>query len=345
MSFSKICLLASLSCVSIALIEPGAAIAWEEPTTTPSVNPPAKQPVARIGAKPTEMAITCFALAPDGDMLALGSNDGTIRLWSLAAGKVIGSIDTKPKGYTGSVAFSPDGKTLAFHADDDPVRLWDLEAGKESGRHSEAFLSVEQLCFAASGRQIGIVSDSDGFVWNLDSGKTWKSQQPVSSLAFSPDGKTLALGFNTLRLVEPATGTTIREIGKMDGRVTTLQFSPAGNHILVADGACPGTAVRQLESDTGEEMIVGEKIRSERVGARYSTDGKTIAVNNESAQVVFWDALTGKKLETLPGIDRSTNTLLFTPNGKRLLAGNNDSFGEVVILDVPEVLSTKRAAQ
>lgn len=305
----------------------------------------ANQPVARIGAKPTEMAITCFALSPDGDTLALGSNDGAIRLWSLAAGKVVHSIDTKDKGYTGSVAFSADGKALAFHADDDPVRLWDLAANKESARHPEKLLNVEQLCFAPSGRQIGIVSDSEGFVWNLDTGKTWKSEQPVSSLAFSPDGKTVALGFNTLRLANPATGTTIREIGKMNGLVTSLHFSPTGNHILVVDPACPGTNVRLLESDTGEEVLVGDRIRTDHAGAGFSSDGNTIVVSNESAQLIFWNASTGEKLQTLPGTDRYTNTLLFTPDGKRLLTGRNDSIGEVLIWDVPEMLSTKRAAQ
>jgi peroxiredoxin Q/BCP len=304
----------------------------------------ANQPMARIGAEPAEMAITCFALAPDGDTLALGSNDGTICLWSIAAGKVTGSINTKPKGYTGGVAFSPDGKTLAFHADDDPVRLWDLEANKESARLPKVLLAVEQLCFAPNGRQIGIVSESEGFVWNLDSGKAWKSEQPVSSLAFSPDGKTLALGVNTLLLANPATGTKIREIGKLGGRVTTLQYSPTGDHILVVDAACPGTSVRLLEIDTGEEMLIGEKIRTDRAGAGFSNDGKTIVVSNESGQLTFWNASTGEKLQTLPGTDRLTSTLSFTPDGKRLITGHNDSIGEVLIWDVPEVLSSRRAA-
>src|SRR5262249_39142962 len=150
-----------------------------------------------------------------------------------------------------------------FHVDDNPVRLWDLAADKETAHLPEDLLAVEQLIFSPSGREIGVVSDSEGFVWNLDSGKIWKSPQPVNTLAFSPDGKTLALGFNTLQLVNPVTGTTIREIGEMDGRVTTLQFSPSGNDILVVDAGCPGTIVRLLETDTGEEMIIGEKIRSD----------------------------------------------------------------------------------
>jgi WD40 repeat protein len=204
---------------------------------------------------------------------------------------------------------------------------------------------VEQVCFAPSGRQIGIVSDSEGLVWNLDTRKIWKSEQPVSTLAFSPDGKTIALGFNTLRLVNPATGVTIREIGKMDGRVTSVQFSSTGNDILVVDAACPGTTVRLLESETCEEMIVGEKIRSDHAVAALSRDGKTIVVSNESSQLTFWDALTGEKWETLSGLDRSTNTLLFTPDGKSLLTGLSDSIGDVVVWAVPQRLVTDRVSR
>jgi peroxiredoxin Q/BCP len=295
----------------------------------------ANQPMARIGAQPREMAITCFALAADGDTLALGGNDGTIRLWSLTASNITRVIDTKAKGYTGSVAFSPDGKQLAFHTDDDPVRVWDLDSGRESARLPQEFLAVEQLCFAPSGRQVGIVSDSEGFVWNLDSGKVWKSEQPVTTLAFSPDGTTLALGFNTLRLAKAATGASIREIGKMDGRVATLQFSPAGDQILVVDSACPGTSVRLLESETGEELILGEKIRMDRAAASFSKDGRTIVTSNEFAQLAFWDPRTGEKRQTLSGLDRSTNATVFSPDGKLLLTGQSGSIADVVVWKVP----------
>jgi len=91
-------------------------------------------------------------------------------------------------------------------------------------------------------------------------------------------------------------------------------------------------------------MLVGEKIRTDRAGAGFSRDGKTIVVSNESAQLTFWDALTGEKLQTLPGTDRYTNTLLFTPDGKRLITGRKDAIGEVLIWDVSEMLSSNRAA-
>src|SRR5262245_50269732 len=51
------------------------------------------KPLARIDKETMGFDVTCFALAVQGDVVALGGSDGTIRLWSQAESKVIRSLD------------------------------------------------------------------------------------------------------------------------------------------------------------------------------------------------------------------------------------------------------------
>src|SRR3954469_1114609 len=93
-----------------------AAAARAEPPLSLPANSTVK-PLARIGKETAGFAVTCFALAPQGDVVALGSDDGKIRLWSLAENKLVRTVDATSGGYISSIAFSPDARRLTFHAD------------------------------------------------------------------------------------------------------------------------------------------------------------------------------------------------------------------------------------
>ena len=70
--------------------------------------------------------------SPDGETLASGSNDETIRLWDVTTGEQKGTI-TGYASEVSSVAFSPDGEILASGEHNGAVHLWDGVTGRHSG--------------------------------------------------------------------------------------------------------------------------------------------------------------------------------------------------------------------
>jgi len=112
-------------------------------------------------------SVLTMAFSPDGKTLASGSLDNTVRLWNVGTHQQVGGPLTGHSSQVWSVAFSPDGQTLASGSLDGTVRLWDL----------------------ATRRQIGSPLSTPA----PQSGSVPLSSK-VQSVAFAPDGKTLASG-------------------------------------------------------------------------------------------------------------------------------------------------------
>jgi len=64
-----------------------------------------------------------LSIGEDGKTLALGLDDGTVRLWRVADGTLLRTLEGHTRSVY-SVAFSPDGTVLASGSDDGTVRLW-----------------------------------------------------------------------------------------------------------------------------------------------------------------------------------------------------------------------------
>ena len=148
----------------------------------------------------------------------------------------------------------------------------------------------------------------------------------VSALAWSPDGKLLALGtFQEVRLINPADSQTVATLQGHAEQVRAVAWSPDGK-LLAAAGGLPGqkgeiklwnTATRTLA-----RTIPGH--RDCIYAAVFSPDGKSLATASYDKLIKIWDTETGKEIRTLKDHIDAIYALAFTPDGTRLISASAD---------------------
>jgi WD40 repeat protein len=140
------------------------------------------------------------AFSPNGMTLASGSFDRTIKLWDAATGQEMKTL----KGHSHfvlSVAFSPDGKTLASGSHDDAIKIWDVSSGQELKTLKGNTDPVRSVAFSPDGKKVASgSSDNTIKLWDVASGLESRTLQGGSSVLFSPDGKILVSGGDTIKL-------------------------------------------------------------------------------------------------------------------------------------------------
>lgn len=150
----------------------------------------------------------------------------------------------------------------------------------------------------------------------------------VQSLAFSPDGKTLASGgFRSVRLWDPAQAAKAKkEISEpFIGRQTALLFSADGKRLLAADSV-PSEIGRlhEITLEGGAVKTFDTAHRDSIFSLSLSTDGKRYASASADKLVVVRDSASHEIVKRLEGHTGYVLATAFSPEGDRLASGGDD---------------------
>lgn len=324
-----------------------------------------------IGKSSTEF-LSDINYSPDGKTIAIAARTGLFsgdvtKLLEAGTGHEIRTISG---AFGGALSFSSDGKhllgvenTIKFGSSSSPYtsKLADVQTG-EIIREYESF---SRGSISPDGTRVALAGDRfrekdmhpDIVVMDMKTNQElWRRQVGnVSAIAFSPDGKVVAVGCHSavtpfkdsdisIKLLDSSTGNQIKEIGRysikgslfstdaFNGVIRDFSFSPDGQFFVSADGkgeyrlweVATGKMVRQLKRPD-EKIVFGQS----SAHSVFSPNGKVLAIAS-AASTRLYDIASGDEVAAMIAFDDG-EWLVTTPNGYYNSSEKGDQYLDVSV--------------
>ena len=302
-----------------------------------------------------------IAYSDDGARLAVGSSIG-VWVYNARTGIEVDFL-TGHTSEVRNVAFNPDGSTLASGDWDGIIHLWNATTGQHLHRLTGHTSAVNSIAFSRNGT---LASGSWGIIrlWDAATGQHLRGLTPedvfgkegsVNSVAFSPDGNTLAsagksFSLGSIHLWDVTTGQHKNTLSRRDNLFGPNNWPPPTDYYSVAfspDGNTLASAGRFFPTDIIDlwDVITGQhKNTLSRRDNLFDLDPDNLPEHIDYYSVAFtrngtlasggekpfrggiidlWDPATGQHQQRLPGHTWAVRKVTFSQDG-RLASGGGE---------------------
>lgn len=280
-------------------------------------------------------SVWSITFSPNGQFIASGSWDKTIKLWQLVTnqnGEIKSSLLNTLNGHSDwvrSVAISPNSQILVSGSEDKTIKLWQISNGEllqNIQGHSDY---IRCVAFSPDGTTITSGSDDKTVkIWDVNSGQCIGNlrghSNAVTCLIFSFDGNILASGSwdNTIKLWHLGNGNLINTIKGHSNAVSSIAFSRDSNILVSGSWDCT-IKIWQLNNQELINTLFGHSAYVSSVA--ISPDGQTIASGSIDNTIKLWNFSNGELICTLKGHLAAVNSVAFSPDGKIICSGSEDT--------------------
>jgi WD40 repeat protein len=248
------------------------------------------------------------AYSPDGESVASGGHDGTIRIWRVESAKEEGSL-AGHRDWVLCLAYTPDSKYIISGSVDKSLRVWDVKKGEARFIMKDNKGWINAVAVAPDGTAIASgCGDGTVTVWEMETGKARHiltgHKSAVNAVAFAPDSKTLATGEEDgiVRIWDVSAGKEVTSWSCKTRTLLALAYCSKGKQLVVG-GNIEGTeeelpGVAQVYIVENGKLVTTIRAHPKPVvSIAIAHGGKIMATCSSSKKmpVRLWDLETGKE--------------------------------------------------